>query len=364
MGKRGRKPKNSKPIDKETECTEEEVPKVVKKRGRRSKKQPTISEIVKTEILTGKDGEDLDLDMEKLQNEIATIKFSEEFTEDISSDEESDDDIENQQYLLELKTLQTTSFKSLIEALKEILVEGNIECTSSGMRIIANNQKKGILVFLQLYAKRFEYYKCNKKKLHMGVSMLNFYKLVKSLNNNSTLTLFIDKTDLNQLGIVIENNERKTTTTYYMRLLDIDVLGFEFGGKSKFSAVVCMSAAMFQKICRDMYNLGDTISIMVHKKTLTLSCNNDENNEIASQETVIAESPEYMRFLVSSNDVIEGKYKLKDIIAFTKCTNISGGGAMKIYFDNVLPMVIEYDVGSFGNMKLCITPESQEEEEA
>lgn len=362
MGKRGRKPKNqTQPIETPvTEITNEtpEPPKVVKKRGRRSKKQPTILEIINNEMLGGKDGNDI----EQLKKNIATIKFNEEFSDEASSDDESDDD--DNQYLLELRTLQTTAFKSLIEALKEILVEANIECTKSGMRIIARDDKKGILVYLQLYAKRFEYYKCNKKNLHMGISMYNFHKLIKCLNNNSTLTLFVDQQDLNQLGIVIENNERKTTTTYHMKLLDIDVHEHEFRGENKVSSVICMSAAMFQKICRDMYNLSDKLSIMVYKNSLTLACNVDsDSDDIASQETVIAESPEYMKFLVSSDEVIEGIFSLKDIISFTKCTNISGGGAMKLYLDNKLPLVIEYDVGGLGDMKLCICRLKTEEEE-
>jgi proliferating cell nuclear antigen len=346
MGRRGRKPKVQQPTE------EKEEPKVVKKRGRRSKKQPTILDIINNDEKT----------KDKLEDEIATIKFNEEFSEESSSEEDSED---NNQYLLELKTLQTTTFKSLIEALKEILVEANIECSKTGMRIIARDAKKGILVYLQLYAKRFEYYKCKKKVLHMGISMYNFHKLIKNLNNNSTLTLFVEQHDLNRLGIVIENNERKTTTTYHMKLLDIDVNTHEFNTKNKVGSVICMSASMFQKICREMYNLSDKISIMVYKNNLTLACNVDtDTDEIASQETVISESPEYMRFLVSSDEVIEGVYSLKDIIAFTKCSNISGGGAMKLYLDNNLPLVIEYDVGDLGNMKLCICRLDTNEDES
>ena len=367
MAKRGRKPKkvveaeNNENKENTTSTgalhtgalqTDEEQPvlKEVKKRGRRSKKQPTILETINNEILNNTTG-----DESKIIEEIATINFTEEFSDDESSDDDSDD--EDSQYLFELRTLQTTAFKSLIEALKEILVEANIEANKNGMRIIAKNEKKGILVFLQLYSKKFEYYKCNKKQLHMGISMYNFYKLVKSLNNNSTLSLFVDKNDLNRLGIVIENNERKTTTTFMLKLLDIDILEVEYGGKCKFDAVIYMSASMFQKTCRDMYNLGNKISIMVYNKTLTLSCNVDGNDdEIASQETVIAESPEYMQFLKTNKNVIQGVYSLKDIISFTKCTNISGGGAMKLYIHNQYPLVIEYDVGGLGNMKLCINP--------
>ena len=70
----------------------------------------------------------------------------------------------------------------------------------------------------------------------------------------------------------------------------------------------------------------------------------------------LVETPEYLQFVADSGNIVQGEYSLKDILSFTKCNGVSGGGIMKIYMHNDLPLVIEYNVGGLGYMKLVIDP--------
>lgn len=373
MSKRGRKPKNqitNLDLNIDTPAEQEEI----KKRGRRSKKSILISDSISKElddlranikIFSGDDD-----NIKKYLDQFSTLKFG----NDTGSENKQYVESNSKKNIYELKTLQTSTFKSLIESLKEILVEVNIETTPTGMKIVANDEKRGITVFLYLHSSKFEYYFCQHKKqeskknngIHMGISMNNFYKSIKCLNNNSTLTLYINIESPNEMGIIIDNNDLKTTTTYTMKLLDIDIKEFKFSD-IKFDAVVYISSNIFQKICRDMNNIGDKITITAHSRKLILSCNDiSAKDEAISQETVINESSEYMQFIIVNKDIISGYYLLKDILSFTKCSNISGGGLMKLYMKNDCPLVIEYDVGGLGTMKLCINSvveQSPDEEE-
>ena len=94
--------------------------------------------------------------------------------------------------ILELKTVQTNSFKVLIEALKEILTDANITFDSTGLKIVAMDPSQTVLVHLKLEASKFEYYKCD-KRLVIGVSMINFFKLIKTMTNNDSLNLLLMK---------------------------------------------------------------------------------------------------------------------------------------------------------------------------
>ena len=73
---------------------------------------------------------------------------------------------------------------------------------------------------MKLKAENFDYYEC-KQKVTIGVNMTNMYKLIKTMSNSETLTLFIDKLYPNQLGIQMNNNDKNTKTTYKLNLLDI-----------------------------------------------------------------------------------------------------------------------------------------------
>ena len=62
--------------------------------------------------------------------------------------------------ILEVKTIQVSPFKTLIESLKDILADVNIEFNEEGMKIITMDSTQTILVHLKLEASNFEYYYC------------------------------------------------------------------------------------------------------------------------------------------------------------------------------------------------------------
>jgi len=82
---------------------------------------------------------------------------------------------------------------------------------------------------------------------------------------------------------------------------------------NKYAVVICMPSIMFQKVCDDIRDLGNTLLITVYSKTLEFSCYSD--NKL--QEPITLEL-EPTQVLVSLDNVIESKYKLKDVTAFAK----------------------------------------------
>ena len=113
--------------------------------------------------------------------------------------------------ILEIKTVQSAAFRILIEALKEILTDANLEFDSSGMKIMAMDSSHTVLVHLKLGSDNFENYEC-KKKVVVGVNMINFFKLIKTMGNSDTLSLYLERDNESVLGIRIENSEKNTTT--------------------------------------------------------------------------------------------------------------------------------------------------------
>ena len=68
-----------------------------------------------------------------------------------------------------------------------------------------------ILVHLFLQACNFEFYECLKDKITIAVNMFHLFKLISSIDNNETLTIYIEKDDYNDgiveyLGLRFENS--------------------------------------------------------------------------------------------------------------------------------------------------------------
>ena len=85
--------------------------------------------------------------------------------------------------LFEIRTVQSSAFRTLIEALKEILTEANLEFDSTGIKVIDVDETHTVLTYLRLYSERFEYFYCPVKYV-LGINMIYLFKLIKTLSNN------------------------------------------------------------------------------------------------------------------------------------------------------------------------------------
>ena len=69
----------------------------------------------------------------------------------------------NSEYILNIKTIQASTFKQVIDALKEILMDVNLEIDETGIKIVAMDNTHIVLIHLKLEADKFEIYECEKK---------------------------------------------------------------------------------------------------------------------------------------------------------------------------------------------------------
>ena len=161
--------------------------------------------------------------------------------------------------LMELVTVQTHPFKNLTEALKDILKDVNIEFSEEGMKLVTlDPATQTILVHLKLEAEKFVEYKCE-GKIVIGINLTNFYKLIKTITNNDTLTLFIDKNNKHQLGIRIENGDKNTLTTYTLNLMEIDENTLEID-PPEFQSIVVLPSNEFNTVCKNMALLSQKLN--------------------------------------------------------------------------------------------------------
>lgn len=254
-------------------------------------------------------------------------------------------------YVLEIKTVQASTFKQIVDALKEILIDVNFEFDETGMKVVALDNTHVVLVHLKLAANKFETYYCENRR-HIGLNMLKLHMLIKTISNNDVLTLFVERDDHNRLGIRIENPDKNMCTTYKLDMLDLDITKINIP-PADFQTTINMPSSDFQKIVRDMNHLGDFIEIRSVENQLAFYCKGD----FCTQETVFAtdKNPNLnieRNSRTESHEIIQGVYSLKYLAMFTKCTNLSN--VVSLFLQNNFPLVVEYQVGSLGTIKICL----------
>ena len=268
--------------------------------------------------------------------------------------------INNSEYLLNIKTIQASTIKLVIDAMKEILMDVNLEFDDTGMKIIALDNTHIVLIHLKLEAEKFERYYCE-TKLYVGINMLKFHMLIKTITNSDILSLFILKSDPNILGITIENGERNVKTTYRLSMLDIDVVNVDIPPQD-FNTIITMPSSYLQKIIRDMHNLAEFIEIKNENDKLILSC----QGEFCCQETILGTEKSQNINMRKNNEmegggnkeVIQGVFSLKYLSIFTKCTNLSS--SVEIYLKNVYPIILQYSIASMGTVRLCLAQKNDD----
>ncbi len=254
-------------------------------------------------------------------------------------------------YHMEIKTVQSAAFRILIEALKEILTDTNIEFNSTGIKIMAMDASHTVLVHVKLEASNFEQFYCPQKKI-IGVNMINFYKLIKTMGNNDTLTLYLEKNDENRLGLRIINGEKNSISNFKLNLMDLNEENITIP-PAEFDSVITMPSSDFQKIIRDMAALSDNVEIISSGNLLILSCKGD----FSTQEIRIGQTNSGLTFIQNENpdNIVQGIFALKYLVLFTKCTNLCN--SLELYLKNNYPLITKYSVASIGDIKLCLAPQ-------
>ena len=181
-------------------------------------------------------------------------------------------------YVFHLWTSKTPPIKYLTELLKDLLTEGNLECNADGIKLLSIDPGRTVLIHLKLDKSSFEDYKCE-QPIVLGINLEHFFKIIKNMENSDTLRLFVEKDNVNRLGIERYNKEENINNTIFQSLIDIPVQRRDIPSPS-FKSVIVMSSTRFQKICREISQFSEKIEITcVGNQLIFKGC-----NECASQE--------------------------------------------------------------------------------
>jgi len=262
--------------------------------------------------------------------------------------------------ILVIQTVQIAPFRTLMTALKDILLETNITFTPKGIKIINMDKSHTVLAYLSLDADKFEHYVCNESKIVIGVNMFHLFKLINTIDNDDTLTMYIESCDytdgiVQYLGLKFENGDIKQQKIQKLRLIEPDNEELDVPTVT-FSSILNLPSVDFQKIIRDLSCISEKIQIQSVATNdgaeLIFKC----TGGFAQAEVRRAESNGSTEYIVKQDQskIIQGEFSLKNLGYFIKCTNLCT--QIEIYLENDLPLVVKYNVASLGEIKLCLAP--------
>jgi len=256
------------------------------------------------------------------------------------------DDSKYQEYRLYCRTVQSTALRGLFEVLCHIIHDSNLVWDEHGASLMTMDSARCAIIHLELMADKFDEYHCVSKTT-MGINMASVFKLLKTASTSDTITMFSKKSSVHELGIVIDNAERNTSSSYTLKLLDCDSEDIVVPDVV-FDRVICLPSVYLQRTCREMQNLGDYITIKTDGNNLQLVC----EGSIATQETSIGESDSCLNVLESTGAHVEGLFSLRYLTLFTRASGLCA--TVNMYIKTDFPLVLVYNVANLGRLKFCL----------
>ncbi len=243
-----------------------------------------------------------------------------------------------------LKTIQASAIKSVFEVLKDILNDVNVYFSPEGMRILTLDTAHVALVDLHLPAERFQEYQCPSNVV-CGLNVSDMFKLLKIITSDDIISLAINSHDY--MDILIENSKKGRRTEFQLKLLDINEEEIELPDVP-FQVCTTLPSVDFQRLCRDMGNLGTDVTLTRDHQQFIFLCQGDTANQKTSIECV-----------EEFDGVISGMYSLKYLNLFTKSTSMSSNIQILQESQNRF-LILKYGVADLGDLRFFLATKGDE----
>ncbi|KAF9665577.1 hypothetical protein SADUNF_Sadunf16G0137500 [Salix dunnii] len=260
--------------------------------------------------------------------------------------------------MLELRLVQGSLLKKVLEAIKDLVNDANFDCSSSGFSLQAMDSSHVALVALLLRAEGFEHYRCD-RNTSMGMNLGNMSKMLKCAGNDDIITIKGDDGS-DTVTFMFESPTQDKIADFEMKLMDIDSehLGIP---EAEYQAIVTMPSSEFARICKDLASIGDTVVISVTKEGVKFSTRGDIGtaNIVLRQNTTV-DKPEDAT-VIEMNEPVSLTFALRYMNSFTKATSLSN--TVKISLSSELPVVVEYKIAEMGYVRFYLAPKIEEDED-
>lgn len=242
--------------------------------------------------------------------------------------------------------------KKVLEAVKELVTEANIECNDTGLHLQAMDSSHVSLVTLQLKGEGFENYRCE-RSIYLGINMTSMAKILKCAGNQDAITLRCENQG-DTLTFLFANKEKDKISEFQLKLMEIEAesLGIP---EQEYKAVVTMPSAEFARICKDLGQLGDTVNISAAKEAVKFSASGDIGaGSISVKQNRTTDGKESKETTIELQEPVSLNFALRYLSTFSKAAPLSE--TVKLSMAKDVPLVVEYPIADFGHVKYYLAP--------
>nr|BAD89370.1 proliferating cell nuclear antigen [Dugesia japonica] len=259
--------------------------------------------------------------------------------------------------MFEAKIIKGEILKKAIEAIKDLIQEATLDCSENGISLQAMDTSHVSLVSLLLRSEGFETYRCD-RNINLGLNVVSVSKILKCLGSNDSLTMkAADSNDT--ISFLIESSNESELSEFEIKLMDIegDHLGIP---DTEYKCIVKMPSAKLQKICKEMSQMGEAITITVAKDGVTFVSTGDIGNGKTTLHQNSSADKENEGVTIEMTEPVSMTYSLRYFNMFAKAAPLSPIVSLSLT-ENV-PAVVEFLIDDIGYIRYYLAPKIEDDE--
>uniref|UniRef100_A0A6C0I730 Proliferating cell nuclear antigen PCNA N-terminal domain-containing protein n=1 Tax=viral metagenome TaxID=1070528 RepID=A0A6C0I730_9ZZZZ len=267
--------------------------------------------------------------------------------------------------LLLVYTHEAYTFKVLAELLQNCVLDACFIINEKGIKLTGTDSKSlsgTKLVHLELLRDNFLTYHVPKEELQIGINLMHLYKMLKSIKKKDKLTLFINKSNTLNLGILIQGHENHFFSENYVKITNYRSVDTEL--PDGYDMPIITSAKEFAKL-KSLNRVSKYIQITYHKQKIEFFC--DKEN-VYSKKITFGDTSNNNDDNDTDEDMDEDnidtftqKYETEQIIQLVKVAGLSTN--VKIFYDKILPLKFQLNVGCLGQISIYMKSKEMIEED-
>ena len=285
-------------------------------------------------------------------------------------------------------------FKKIVSALSDLVEQGNFQVDANMISFQGMDSSHVSLVSMQLTESGFASYRCDSNAV-LGIQFAALNKILKCMTSKDSLSIQAQD-DGDVINFIFESADQKRYSNFELKLNDIDAeqLGIP---DTDYATTVQMPSAEFQRICRDLAAIGDTVTISATKQGVQFAVDGDigagsmmikgfvagsaaktvkDEDEDATQ---MDDEDEDLQMAVPSGNVdddggdeddngvriqleesVQQTFSLRYLNNFTKATGLSKEVVLRMGAE--VPLEVEYKIADFGSLRYYLAPKIDDDE--
>ncbi|ETO31853.1 hypothetical protein RFI_05259 [Reticulomyxa filosa] len=261
--------------------------------------------------------------------------------------------------MFECALIQGELFRKLIASVQDLVQDGNFMCDANGISLQGMDSSHVALVALALKKEGFVEYRCD-RDVTLGINFANLAKMLKCMGAKDRLSIRAqDEGD--SASFVFESEDSSRVSNFELKLMQIDQeqLGVP---ETQYKAVIRMPSSEFQRICKDLSAIGDTVSISVTKEAVKFSVGGDIGSgdmSLRQSESGDVDGDDSEKVMIELEEPVQQNFALRYLNNFTKATALSKTVTLSLGTD--MPLVTEYKMDNLGSIRYYLAPKIDEE---